>query len=54
MMATMEAGRYLPLCVRASDSSDVIEDLDKELMTSGSVKEQAEYPSEEDCVDIRD
>ena len=54
MMDAMEAGRYLPICVRASDSGDIIEDLDKELMTTGSARERAEYPAEEDCVEIRD
>ena len=53
MMATMEAGKYLPFCVRASDG-EYIEDLEKDLMTSGSAEERAEYPSEEECVDIRD
>ena len=53
MMATMEAGKYLPFCVRASDG-EYIEDLEEELMTAGSAKERAEYPSEEECVEIRD
>ena len=51
----MEAGRYLPFCVRRSDG-DFIEDgdLEKELMTTGSAKERAEYLSDQECEDIRD
>ena len=52
----MEAGRYLPFCVRRSDG-DYIEDdgdLEEELMTTGSAKERAEYPSDQECEDIRD
>ena len=54
-MAVMEAGRYLPFCVRRSDG-DYIEDdgLEEELMTTGSARERAEYPSDQECEDIRD
>ena len=55
-MDVMEAGRYLPFCVRRSDG-DYIEDdgdLEEELMTTGSARERAEYPSDEECEDIRD
>ena len=54
MMATMEAGKYVPFCVRSSDGEYIDDGLEKELMTTGTAKDMATYHSDEDCEDIRD